>query len=420
MNKQLKTKCDRLISKAKDNTLFYDDVIKEISKNKTLIRYSCTVSNALEYISKANISIVNELLVTKLDNEDTFIDSTNNIDNSIEDLEDSLFALEAEEAAKLTAEITEDTLQSEKELKSLPEFYSTDGFSQYFKKVALEQPKLLTAEEEKTLCIAAQNGDIEARNKMVTYNLKLVVSTAKRYAYVSKSMEFLDLIQSGNIGLINAIDKFDPEKGCKFSTYATWWIRQAIIRALSNESRVIRLPAHAVEQLRYIYTAIRDIQLENGNEDTPTYSEIADYCNVRGLIVKTCYSKRGLSEKDVELYMRLSDTSNVISLHTPIGQEGPGEERFIGDFLPDDSISVEDIVAASDTQTIVNQILDTCLKPKEAEVIRMRFGFDGYSPMTLEEIGNIIGVTRERIRQIEDKAKNKIRIRASKMHLFED
>ena len=245
---------------------------------------------------------------------------------------------------------------------------------------------LLTPEEEIELAMRIVDDDDEAKKRLTEANLRLVVSIAKRY--VGRGMQFLDLIQEGNLGLIKAVDKFDYTKGFKFSTYATWWIRQAITRAIADQGRTIRIPVHMVETINKVKKASSILLHRNGHEATA--DEIAEELN---------YSVDRVRE-----IMRISQ--EPVSLETPIGEE---EDSHLGDFIPDeDALSPDDAAAKILRHEKIEEVLKT-LTPREAKVITLRFGLDNGKPMTLEEVGNEFDVTRERIRQIEAKALRKIR-----------
>ncbi len=245
---------------------------------------------------------------------------------------------------------------------------------------------LLTAEEELELAIAMENGDAEAKKKLAEANLRLVVSIAKRY--VGRGMSLLDLIQEGNLGLMKAVEKFDYKKGFKFSTYATWWIRQAITRAIADQARTIRIPVHMVETINKLIRISRQLLQELGREPTP--AEIAN--------------EMGFTEEKVREIQKISQ--DPVSLETPIGEE---EDSHLGDFIPDDDAPAP-AEAASYTllQEQLNEVLGT-LTEREEEVLRLRFGLDDGRTRTLEEVGKRFNVTRERIRQIEAKALRKLR-----------
>ena len=245
---------------------------------------------------------------------------------------------------------------------------------------------LLTGEEEQVLAMRIADGDEAAKKKLAEANLRLVVSIAKRY--VGRGMQFLDLIQEGNLGLIKAVDKFDYNKGFKFSTYATWWIRQAITRAIADQARTIRIPVHMVETINKVKKAKSQLLHINGHEPTP--EEIAEYLDM------------GVDK--VREILRVAQ--DPVSLETPIGEE---EDSHLGDFIPDDdALAPADAASMSLLKEQLAEVLKT-LTPREEKVLALRFGLDNGNPKTLEEVGKEFNVTRERIRQIEAKALRKLR-----------
>ena len=259
-----------------------------------------------------------------------------------------------------------------------------DPVRMYLKEIG--QIKLLSTEEELELADRIVEGDEVAKATLAEANLRLVVSIAKRY--VGRGMLFLDLIQEGNIGLMKAVEKFDVEKGFKFSTYATWWIRQAITRAIADQARTIRVPVHMVETINKLARVERQMTLELNRE--PTEEELA--------------KKMGTSvEKIREIYKIAQEP---VSLETPIGEE---DDSHLGDFIPDETnMSPEDFAINELLKDEISEVLLT-LTEREEKVIRLRFGLEDGRPRTLEEVGQLFGVTRERIRQIEAKALRKLR-----------
>ena len=289
------------------------------------------------------------------------------------------------------ADMDEDIIldEEEEDLESIdlsvPEGISIeDPVRMYLKEIG--KVPLLSAEEEIVLAKRMEEGDAEAKKKLAEANLRLVVSIAKRY--VGRGMQFLDLIQEGNLGLIKAVEKFDYGKGFKFSTYATWWIRQAITRAIADQARTIRIPVHMVETINKLIRVQRQLLQELGREPTP--EEIAKEMNI-----------------PVERVREIQKISQEpVSLETPIGEE---EDSHLGDFIQDDNIPLPADAAAF--TLLKEQLVDVLgtLTEREQKVLRLRFGLDDGRARTLEEVGKEFKVTRERIRQIEAKALRKLR-----------
>ncbi len=272
-----------------------------------------------------------------------------------------------------------------------------DPVKMYLKEIG--RVPLLTSEEEIELAIRIRNDDEQAKKRLSEANLRLVVSIAKRY--VGRGMQFLDLIQEGNLGLIKAVEKFDYTKGFKFSTYATWWIRQAITRAIADQARTIRIPVHMVETINKVKKVSSQLLHKNGHE--PTAEEIAEELD--------------MPVDKVREIMRVAQ--EPVSLETPIGEE---EDSHLGDFIPDEEAPAP-ADAASHTllKEQLAEVLST-LTPREAKVLSLRFGLEDGHPRTLEEVGKEFDVTRERIRQIEAKALRKLRhpTRSKKLKDFLD
>ncbi len=279
---------------------------------------------------------------------------------------------------------TEDEESKDLDL-SVPEGVNIDDPVRMYLKEIGKVP-LLTAEDEIELAQRMEKGDPIAKRRLAEANLRLVVSIAKRY--VGRGMLFLDLIQEGNLGLIKAVEKFDYTKGYKFSTYATWWIRQAITRAIADQARTIRIPVHMVETINKLIRVSRQLLQELGREPQP--EEIAIEMN--------------MSVEKVREIMKISQ--EPVSLETPIGEE---EDSHLGDFIPDDDAPAPAEAAAF--MLLKEQLIDVLdtLTPREEKVLRLRFGLDDGRARTLEEVGREFNVTRERIRQIEAKALRKLR-----------
>ena len=364
------------------NDIEYDEVkiliIEELTKYAN--EHSGFVNNkyleSLDLFNLIDIDDIEEIKSKLAENQVEFIDEGENLED-IEIVED-LIDLEDE---KEDAEDEEIKLEDFSDLKG---FNIDDPVKMYLKEIG--KIPLLSADEERILAENMEAGDIEAKKKLAETNLRLVVSIAKRY--VGRGMQFLDLIQEGNMGLMKAVEKFDFRRGFKFSTYATWWIRQAITRSIADQARTIRIPVHMVETINKLIRTSRHLLQQNGREPTP--EEIAAEMEIP-------------VEKVLEIQKIAQDP---VSLETPIGEE---DDSHLGDFIPDDdSPSPQDAASYTMLREQLNEIMET-LTPREAKVLRLRFGLDDGKARTLEEVGKEFNVTRERIRQIEAKALRKLR-----------
>ena len=359
-----------------------------------LAKYKAEKLNALIEKGKKAGKLTSKELMDTLDDLKLEPDELDKFYDKLEDLgidtagEDILpplddDALPALEELQEIEEVTEEEIAADTD--ALADTFSTDDPVRMYLKEIGKVP-LLTPEEEQDLARRMADGDEEAKRRMAEANLRLVVSIAKRY--VGRGMLFLDLIQEGNLGLIKAVDKFDYTKGYKFSTYATWWIRQAITRAIADQARTIRIPVHMVETINKVIRVSRQLLQELGHD--PSAEEIAAEMN--------------MPVDEVRDILKIAQ--EPVSLETPIGEE---EDSHLGDFIPDEDASEPSEAASfSLLKEQLMSVLDT-LTPREKKVLELRFGIIDGRTRTLEEVGKEFNVTRERIRQIEAKALRKLR-----------
>ena len=358
INAKFNTKLQELldIAHSKKNVIEDTELIKHFNDLKEVALDLDTMQKIFNFLEKNGVDI---LQITDDDKEEPTLD------------EDVI--AEGEDVEKIDFTDTGDISST-----------TQDPVKMYLKDIG--KVPLLSAEEEIELAKRMEAGDEMAKKKLAESNLRLVVSIAKRY--VGRGMLFLDLIQEGNLGLLKAVEKFDYRKGYKFSTYATWWIRQAITRAIADQARTIRIPVHMVETINKVTRVSRDLLQKLGREPLP--EEVGEVM--------------GLPKERVQEIMKIAQ--EPVSLETPIGEE---EDSHLGDFIQDESIPTP---VEATNQTLLHEQLDevvSTLTEREQRVIKLRFGWDDGRPRTLEEVGKEFNVTRERIRQIEAKALRKLR-----------
>ena len=356
-----------------------EQAVEEIMRLSENTGNEITLAEIGEHLSriKLNKDQIDEVYDLVEKNGISIVDTREPNGNELEDVEEDDVDVDDGLALKTNGEIDVDATVP----KSLP---TDDAVRMYLKEIG--KVPLLTGAEERELAIRMEQGDEEAKKKLCESNLRLVVSIAKRY--LNRGLSFLDLIQEGNLGLIKAVDKFDYTKGYKFSTYATWWIRQAITRSIADQARTIRIPVHMVETINKLIRISRQLLQELGRE--PTSEEIA--------------KEMGITVEKVREIKKISQ--DPVSLETPIGEE---EDSHLGDFIPDDDVPAPvEAAAYSMLKEQLMEVLDT-LSDREKKVLMLRFGLEDGRPRTLEEVGKEFNVTRERIRQIEAKALRKLR-----------
>ena len=355
-----------------------------MAKKKQNTAFNVQVADFIRNHKKAGTAIddeVTEKLVIP------FVLDADGIDDLLERLTDggiSITDKDGNPSSKYVVEAPKPEELTDEELLGSNSAKVNDPVRMYLKEIGVVP--LLSNEEEKELAIAVENGDLEAKQRLAEANLRLVVSIAKRY--VGRGMQFLDLIQEGNMGLMKAVDKFDYSKGFKFSTYATWWIRQAITRAIADQARTIRIPIHMVETINKLVREQRNLLQELGQDPTP--EQIAE--------------RMEMTPDKVREILKIAQ--EPVSLETPIGEE---DDSHLGDFIEDEVIeNPVDYTTRVVLREQLDEVLDT-LTDREENVLRLRFGLDDGKMRTLEDVGKVFNVTRERIRQIEAKALRKLR-----------
>ena len=355
-----------------------------MAKKKQNTAFNVQVADFIRNHKKAGTAIddeVTEKLVIP------FVLDADGIDDLLERLTDggiSITDKDGNPSSKYVVEAPKPEELTDEELLGSNSAKVNDPVRMYLKEIGVVP--LLSNEEEKELAIAVENGDLEAKQRLAEANLRLVVSIAKRY--VGRGMQFLDLIKEGNMGLMKAVDKFDYSKGFKFSTYATWWIRQAITRAIADQARTIRIPVHMVETINKLVREQRNLLQELGQDPTP--EQIAE--------------RMDMTPDKVREILKIAQ--EPVSLETPIGEE---DDSHLGDFIEDEVIeNPVDYTTRVVLREQLDEVLDT-LTDREENVLRLRFGLDDGKMRTLEDVGKVFNVTRERIRQIEAKALRKLR-----------
>ena len=355
-----------------------------MAKKKQNTAFNVQVADFIRNHKKAGTAIddeVTEKLVIP------FVLDADGIDDLLERLTDggiSITDKDGNPSSKYVVEAPKPEELTDEELLGSNSAKVNDPVRMYLKEIGVVP--LLSNEEEKELAIAVENGDLEAKQRLAEANLRLVVSIAKRY--VGRGMQFLDLIQEGNMGLMKAVDKFDYSKGFKFSTYATWWISQAITRAIADQARTIRIPVHMVETINKLVREQRNLLQELGQDPTP--EQIAE--------------RMDMTPDKVREILKIAQ--EPVSLETPIGEE---DDSHLGDFIEDEVIeNPVDYTTRVVLREQLDEVLDT-LTDREENVLRLRFGLDDGKMRTLEDVGKVFNVTRERIRQIEAKALRKLR-----------
>ncbi len=370
MSENVNGSMNEAVNETENEVTFSDQLLDKMTEIKQKVKEG-TIKNVLTYTE----------IIDMLDGIDYDVEQIEKIFDTLEEMGIKIKS-DAEAEAEIEASELED---ADSHMIILNDSISVDDPVRMYLKEMGKVP-LLSADEEIEIAQRVEKGDEKAKEKLAEANLRLVVSIAKRY--VGRGMLFLDLIQEGNLGLIKAVEKFDYTKGYKFSTYATWWIRQAITRAIADQARTIRIPVHMVETIHKLSRVKRQLVQSLGRDPLP--EEIAEAMDV--------------SVERVREIIKIAQ--DPVSLETPIGEE---EDSHLGDFIPDDDIPLpSDAAAATLLKEQLMQVLST-LTPREEKVLRLRFGIDDGRQRTLEEVGKEFNVTRERIRQIEAKALRKLR-----------
>lgn len=399
-DKKTATEVDKTTKKTTAKTTAVKAAAKKTTAKKTTVKKTTasskrTTKTTTKAFDDAVKAVIKDYKKKKQITEDDLTDKlvkpfelkSGAIDDLMQKIEDNGIAIVDENGEPAAISLKKQKKVSKKEMSdmSAPSGVKiNDPVRMYLKEIG--RVSLLTADEEVALALKIEQGDQEAKQRLAEANLRLVVSIAKRY--VGRGMQFLDLIQEGNMGLMKAVEKFDYRKGFKFSTYATWWIRQAITRAIADQARTIRIPVHMVETINKLIRIQRQLLQDLGREPTP--EEIGAEMDMP-------------TEKVREI---LKIAQEPVSLETPIGEE---DDSHLGDFIEDqDATSPEDHASYELLKEQLESVLDT-LTDREENVLRLRFGLDDGRTRTLEEVGKVFGVTRERIRQIEAKALRKLR-----------
>ena len=354
------------------------------TKQKEVTTFDVQVAEFIRNHKKAGTAIddeINDKLIIPFTLD---ADGIEDLLQRIQDAGISITDKEGNPSARVLHNEEEEAELTDEELLGSNSAKVNDPVRMYLKEIGVVP--LLTNEEEQELAILVEQGDTEAKQRLAEANLRLVVSIAKRY--VGRGMQFLDLIQEGNMGLMKAVDKFDYTKGFKFSTYATWWIRQAITRAIADQARTIRIPVHMVETINKLVREQRNLLQELGQDPTP--EQIAE--------------RMDMTPDKVREILKIAQ--EPVSLETPIGEE---DDSHLGDFIEDEVIeNPVDYTTRVVLREQLDEVLDT-LTDREENVLRLRFGLDDGKMRTLEDVGKVFNVTRERIRQIEAKALRKLR-----------